>query len=177
MTRLIWFLLTLTLVTTGCAGREPTTIPSPSPSPLDSPLSPPSSAFSPLSTPTSVPAPETIPSPQAGLGTVTGKLVGPQIGQTQESTGPVLLYLAPLIYSTDGTSTMATLNKNSAPMILPDETGRFVFPDVEPGEYALAYSTVTSEFLIKAPASDEDLVITVAADQVVDVGELFVGTP
>jgi hypothetical protein len=62
-------------------------------------------------------------------------------------------------------------------MILPDETGRFVFPDVEPGEYALAYSTVTSEFLIKAPASDEDLVITVAADQVVDVGELFVGTP
>lgn len=175
MTRLIWFLLALTLVTTGCAGREPTT--NPSPSPLDSPLSPPSRAVSPLATPTSASAPETIPSPQAGLGAVTGKLVGPQIGQTLESTGPVLLYLTPLLYSTDGTSTMAKLNKNSAPMTLPDETGRFVFPDVEPGEYALAYSAVTSEFLLKSPASDEDLVITVAADQIVDVGELYVETP
>ena len=175
MTRLIWFLLALTLVTTGCASREPTA--SPSPSPLDSPLSPPSRAVSPLATPTSVPAPETIPSPQAGLGAVTGRLVGPQTGQTVESTGPVLLYLTPLLYSTDGTSTMAKLDKNSAPMSLPDETGRFVFPDVEPGEYALAFSTVTSEFLLRAPASDEDLVITVAADQVVDVGELYVEAP
>jgi len=164
MTRLIWFLLALTLLTTGCASREPTA--SPSPSPLDSPLSSPSRAVSPLATPTSVPAPETIPSPQAGLGAVTGRLVG-----------PLLLYLTPLLYSTDGTSTMAKLDKNSAPMSLPDETGRFVFPDVEPGEYALAYSTVTSEFLLRAPASDEDLVITVAADQVVDVGELHVEAP
>jgi hypothetical protein len=73
MTRLIWFLLALTLVITGCASREPTA--SPSPSPLDSPLSPPSRAVSPLATPTSVPPPETIPSPQAGLGAVTGRLV------------------------------------------------------------------------------------------------------
>jgi hypothetical protein len=86
------------------------------------------------------------------------------------------LYLAPLIYSTNGTAAMARLNKESDPMATTDEAGRFVFLNVEPKTYALVYSSGASEFLLKDPDSNKDLLITVVADQIINVGEVYIET-
>ena len=175
--RVICSLLILMLAITGCAGEEPTPTPNPPLTPLDSPLTQPAVMDSPISTPAVVDVPIPIPSPQAGMGTVTGNLTTAQEGAISESTFPVLLYLASLIYSDDGESSMAKLDKESAPMTVPDEAGHFVFLDVEPGTYALIYSTVTSEVPLKAPGSGEDLTITVIADQTIDLGGLTIEMP
>jgi hypothetical protein len=88
-----------------------------------------------------------------------------------------ILYLARLLYSNDGEAAMARLDKTTAPRAMSDQAGRFVFPNVEPDTYALIYSAVTSEFVLKDPDSNEDLLITVTADQIIDLGQIYVELP
>jgi len=88
-----------------------------------------------------------------------------------------VLFLAPLIYSADGTSSIAALDKGSAPMSVTDEMGRFVMSNVEVREYALIYSSGTTEFPLKDPNSSEDLVIVVVADRITDLGEIYIDMP
>jgi hypothetical protein len=88
-----------------------------------------------------------------------------------------LLFLAPLIYSTDGNYSMAGLDKKGDPMSITDETGHFVFPNVEAKEYVLVYSSGTTEFPLKAPDSNEDLLVKVVADDIIDLSEIYIEIP
>lgn len=170
MSRVFWFVLILALAVSGCKASD--SGPSPLESPFESPLPNPTVVDSPS------PMPATpIPPPQAGLGTVTGTLVQVEEGLPSGRMSGALLFLAPLIYSADGKYSVANLNKGSDPVAMTDEAGCFVFPNVEPKTYALVYSTMTSEFLLKDPDSNEDLLITVVADQITDLGEIYVEIP
>jgi hypothetical protein len=106
-----------------------------------------------------------------------GTLVGIQTGLPSSPVANALLYLAPLIYSADGESAMARLDKGNDPASVTDDEGRFAFANVEPGTYAVVYSVVTSEFLIQDPDSGEDLLISVIADQLTDLGKVYVEAP
>lgn len=169
MSRVLWFVLILVLAVAGCKASEL------GPSPLESPLL--AAADSPLPTPVAVETATPIPTPRDGLATVTGTLVQTQGGLPSGPMANALLFLAPLIYSTDGTSTMARLNKGTDPSAVTDATGRFTFLNVEPNTYALVYSSGTLEFLLKDPDSNEDLLITVVAGQMTDLGEVYIETP
>jgi len=170
MSRTFLLALILTLVVAGCG--SPNSATPTFESPFQSPLPKPTTVSSP--TPVLV---TPISAPDVGLGTVTGVLVETEEGQPSDPKGSALLFLAPLIYSTDGAYEMANLNKGRDPASVTDEAGRFVFPNVEPKTYALVYSVVTHEFLLKAPGSDEDLLIDVVADQITDLGTVYVEAP
>ena len=53
----------------------------------------------------------------------------------------------------------------------------FVFSDIESDTYALVYSSVTTEFLVRDPNSDEDLLLTVEAGHILDLGQLVIELP
>lgn len=175
MSRVFWFaltlILTLILTVTGCKATKPDS------TPFESPLLQSTVTDSPLLKPTMVDTATPVPQPPANLGTVTGALVRAQVGLPSTPMAGVSLYLSPLIYSDDGTATMARHNKELDSKAIPDETGRFVFPDIAPNTYALVYSSVTSEFLLKNSKSEEDLLITVVAGQIIGLGEIYVETP
>lgn|GEM_PF-7025894 len=175
MSRRFWFVMVLMLVIAGC--KSPRSGTSPFKSPLESALPTPVADDSLSSAPTTVSTATPIPLPQAGLGTVTGTLVQRQAGMSPQPMASALLFLAPLIYSTDGAYSMAGLDKKSDPTSITDEAGHFVFPNVEAKEYILVYSSGTIEFPLKAPDSNEDLLITVVADEIMDLGEIYIEIP
>jgi len=168
MSRTVRLILILTLALAACkAGRSDLTS-------LESPLSRPIAFDSPLPNLTVVDAATPVSQPPADLGLVMGTLK-PVRGELRSvPLSGVSLYLAPLIHSTDGQSAMAKHNAKYDPKAAIDEAGRFVFPNVEPDVYALVYSSVISEFLVKEPGSNKDLLITVEAGQIADLGEIRV---
>lgn len=72
---------------------------------------------------------------------------------------------------------MARLNKRTDPVFMTDEAGRFVFSDVEVKEYALIYSSGASEFSLKDPSTNEELIINAVSDQIIDLGEVYIELP
>jgi len=175
MSRRFWFVIVLMLVIAGC--KSPRSDTSPFKSPFESVLPTPAADDSLSSVPATVSTATPVPPPQAGLGTVTGTLVQRQAGMSPKPMASALLFLAPLIYSTDGNYSMAGLDKKGDPMSITDETGHFVFPNVEAKEYVLVYSSGTTEFPLKAPDSNEDLLVKVVADDIIDLSEIYIEIP
>lgn len=161
-------LVVILLVVPGC-----TTPSSDSPS-LESPLPTQTAGDSPLPTSLAARSATQIPQPQVGFCTVTGTLIKTQNGSASGPMANALLFLAPIIYSNDGTFSMARLNKRTDPVFMTDEAGRFVFSDVEVKEYALIYSSGTAEVSLKDPNMNEELVINAIPGQIIDLGEVYI---
>lgn len=170
MLRAFLIIIVVILVVPGCICIPP----SPgSPSP-ESPLSNKTAGDSPLPTPLAARSDTPIPQPQVGFCTVTGTLVKTRNGSVSGPITNTLLFLAPIMYSDDGTFSMARLNKRTDPVFMTDEAGRFVFSDVEVKEYALIYSSGASEFSLKDPSTNEELIINAVSDQIIDLGEVYI---
>lgn len=139
---LIVFLL---VVMISCAGQ-----PAPSPTPLAG---------------VSTPIPTSLPS----SGTVTGFLFddverGPLVGY--------VLYLAKLLEPMGEQLSVAALDTQADPRAITDSAGQFTFTNVAPATYALALLTPTGAVLILDPVTKKEIVFSVAAGDVVNLGEI-----
>lgn len=138
--------------------------------PLNSPLN------SPLTSPLAMPSAIEIET-SATTGAVSGQI----IAQTTEGDYiPVAGYtmgLATLVPRSDGDGDMAAAyDPSSSPTTKTNESGQFVFNDMEPGRYGLILDAVVNQALLSYPdGADEgrgSLLIEVEADQHLDLGVL-----
>jgi len=108
------------------------------------------------------------PTPSPGMGLVKGRLV---VGDPTALIG-VSLFLGDII-SIDNGGHIAFLNRKNAPIGRIDATtGRFIFIDVPPGEYALIISDVDYGSRVYLNSSGDIQVIKVVPDGIVNLGDI-----
>ncbi|MGQ9786884.1 MAG: hypothetical protein ACUVSJ_10535 [Anaerolineae bacterium] len=112
---------------------------------------------------------EPVPSPPPDKGVVTGVLI--LAGNPSRPMQGSILYLSDIIRLSDGRPAMSSFDKRNAPVTQTNAMGQFIFKDVPPGEYTLIFDLVVHSFVLSAP-SGGDLIIKVAAGEVIDLGEL-----
>jgi hypothetical protein len=115
-----------------------------------------------------VPTEIVVPTASAGLGIVTG------IMRTPDANGePYLatLYLASTVQASDPNyPPLIAFSEADDPKAVQDASGRFLFIDVEPGEYALLIWTPVGNTVIEDPETEQYFVFTVEAGKVLDLG-------
>lgn len=126
---------------------------------------------SPLNSPVATEIPIPRPTQDATLGQVKGKLMVKSGAEAQPLPGRIL-YLAELTKDASGAETAAGLDRVASPRTFTDVDGTFTFYNVPPGRYALIYDLVRNAYMLGDPNRDEDLIITVPAGGVADVGTL-----
>jgi hypothetical protein len=110
-----------------------------------------------------------VPQPAQGAGVVTGKLVN----DGEVYLAPILI-LGGLVYASDPQyPPLVEYSVETSPKAIQDQTGKFVFQDVPPGEYAMVIWTPEAQTLV-TDSSGEYVAVTVEADKVTDLGELLV---
>jgi hypothetical protein len=110
-----------------------------------------------------------MPTPSDEQAVITGVLL-----QGTSELKPVvnaILYLADIINSSDGIKAAASFDRQSSPNTQTDKNGRFVFTEVEPGEYALVLDRIYNSFLLQDPDGG-DFLFTAEAGEVLDLGDL-----
>jgi hypothetical protein len=111
-----------------------------------------------------------IPTPSDNKGVITGVLL--EGTEEFEPASNAVLYLADIVASTDGRKAAASFDRATSPNTQTDAHGRFVFSDVEPGEYALVLDRIYNSFLLHDPDGEGDLLFTAEAGETVDLGRL-----
>jgi hypothetical protein len=160
----------LAFLSVGCGNAAGNATPTKSDTDLfSSPIATPANTT--FSSPASVPeiefVPTPLPTPGEGRGSVMGRLIDRETGET--ITG-LAVYLA------DMGPTMIMIQQYSSPHVIPDVEGYFALLDVEPKEYAIVLWTPHSSNV----ASDPDgspYTVEVEAGKVTDVGDLRVVRP
>ncbi len=186
--KIAWILL-IAILAAGCGGEaaqtlEPTDAPAPSaepvdayPYPMDQPTvpvgisaypGPEGTAAETSQLPTMVPVLD-VPSPASGLGVVTGfLLVGGEGGQPYFGNAVYLGHaLAP---SDPAFPPMISLSETEDPLAVMDQTGRFLFVDVEPGTYGLMLWSPVGSAPMQDPVTGTYMLIEVKAGETVDLG-------
>jgi hypothetical protein len=84
------------------------------------------------------------------------------------------VYLGTILKDTSGQQeVVARVNRPTAPQGSTDATGRFQIYNIPPGRYVLAVLIPPQEVVgLRNPETGEDLIIELAADQALDLGEL-----
>jgi hypothetical protein len=167
--RVVIIVVLLAFLGVGCsntAGDTPTTGPDTdfSASPLATPAN--TTIDSPVSTPEPTFIPTPLPAPGDGLGSVTGRLLDRETGDT--ITG-VAVYLGDI-------GDVIMIQQNSSPHVISDAEGYFALLDVEPKEYAIVLWTPHSSSVPSAP-DGSPYSVKVEAGEVTDMGELRVVRP
>ena len=120
-------------------------------------------------------APLAIPTPAAGRAVVHGIFLR-EVQETPISEAN--LYLAEIIPSDNADLKVAGLDTTTAPHAITNANGEFIFTDVEPGEYALAFVTPIGSALVPDPNNPgKDVRLKLEAEQVVDLGTLYMMVP
>jgi hypothetical protein len=115
-------------------------------------------------------ATQVIPTPSGDKAVITGVLL--EGTEELEPASNAILYLADIVSSTDGRKAAASFDRASSPNTQADAYGRFVFSDVEPGEYALVLDRVYNSFLLHDPDGAGDLLFSAEAGEILDLGSL-----
>lgn len=186
--KIAWILL-IAILAAGCGGEaaqtlEPTDAPAPSaepvdayPYPMDQPTvpvgisaypGPEGTAAETSQLPTMVPVLD-VPSPASGLGVVTGfLLVGGEGGQPYFGNAVYLGHALPP--SDPAFPPMISLSETEDPLAVMDQTGRFLFVDVEPGIYGLMLWSPVGSAPMQDPVTGTYMLIEVKAGETVDLG-------
>lgn len=175
------FLILLGLLLLGC---QPTptavaipTIPSTSGgnvTPLNSPLLFPTAILAATaSAPDRVAQPTiTIPVPSSGKAVVAGRV---SQSRTGEAIALTKVFLARIYYSADGSNAVYGLDVRTAPRALTTTDGRFVFVDVEPGEYLVMVGDPTFSGSVKySDSAGKDVVLKLVPGQTINLGDISV---
>jgi hypothetical protein len=85
----------------------------------------------------------------------------------------VTLYLAETIKDNTGREVVAAMDRVRSPRTVTDDQGRFVFPNISPGNYGLVLDYVFESYLLLKPDSQEALLIEVSAEKQIDLGTLL----
>lgn len=118
------------------------------------------------------PEPET---PAEGMGVITGTMMRQVQGLPPSALADTTLFLAALLTDESGqASGLARLDEDAAPWVRTDEDGQFVFGDVAPGRYALIIKTPLTLQPVKDANTSRDIVVDVAAGEVVELGVIAV---
>jgi len=121
-----------------------------------------------------------VPTPSSDeVGNVTGTLLRVTEEGDAEPVREALLYLGPLVTTTEGVEGLARLDITADPQATLGPQGGFAFTDVEPGRYILWYvAPAGSPLQLRQPDTGEDLVIDLDSGEIVDLGELrYEGLP
>jgi hypothetical protein len=156
--------MVLMIVLTGCLGQA------------NLPLS----AVTPTAAPTatvmsSAPAtiavtPAVIPTPKPGTGTVIGQLAAAAPGQSMAGQ---VVYLGSLLPLEPGPGYLINVSPGQSPVAQVDPESRFLFSGVPPARYAIVLWAPHSSQMVPDPAKPgQELLITVVADQILDLGTL-----
>lgn len=113
---------------------------------------------------------KTIPTPSTNKAVITGVLL--EGTEELEPASSAILYLADIVNSTDGRKAAASFDRASSPNTQTDAHGRFVFSEVDPGEYSLVLDRVYNSFLLHDPDGEGDLLFTAEAGEILDLGKL-----
>ncbi len=111
-----------------------------------------------------------IPTPQAGKVTITGVLYSGFIEPVPAER--VLLALATIVETSDGTPQLAGYDRVIAPKALTDSAGRFVFQDVDPVRYALVIDRINESFLLNHPETGGDFLFQGEPGEILDLGNV-----
>lgn len=72
---------------------------------------------------------------------------------------------------------LVSMNPDTSPSTATSEEGRFVFQDVEPGTYAMVMWTPGNSWVVSDPETNKDILVTVEAGQITDLGEIKTDLP
>jgi hypothetical protein len=114
-------------------------------------------------------------SPTATVIPGTGQVMGILQLMSNGNPHPVknsLLYLAETIKDSSGNNSFAAMDRIHSPRTESDDNGRFTFVNIPPGNYGLILDQVSSSYLLLKPGSQEVMIISVSADERVDLGTL-----
>lgn len=148
----------------------------------EAPISPVEVPDSPIPTPTpevslGTPPPLAVPTPSAGLGVVSGRIVnadGSPLGDAPIRLGTIVWF-----DGKEGDEGIVVADRRKAPQTVSDSWGRFVIVDVEPDTYGFGVHELNSDamFFVPGDTGDKILQVEVKADSTVDLGEIEVIFP
>lgn len=116
----------------------------------------------------------TIPAPGEDTGIVTGVVFSTNVNAPLSSVG---VYLGEYMYMTPGPDYMVTMREQGSPHTLADSNGRFVIDNVPPGKYPLLLWTPFNSKVVPDEKHEKELVVTVEAGKVTDLGEIRIEFP
>lgn len=120
------------------------------------------------SLPNATPTPTWVP----GMGRVSGVLQV-RSGENAQPVKGALLYLGETVKDSTGEESLVAFDRASSPRTTTDDQGRFVFPNIKPGNYGLFLDTVVRAYLLQNPDSGDGLLFEVSAGKEVDAGTLL----
>jgi hypothetical protein len=114
----------------------------------------------------------TLPVPVPGQAAVEGQI---RDSRTQQAPLEGVVYLGQVL-SLDNGKPVVRLDREVDPFAVPDSSGRFVFPEVEPGEYGLILYTPEATFLVDRE-DGSSMLFVVEPGKVLDIGIIEVPMP
>jgi hypothetical protein len=122
-------------------------------------------------TPTLVPTPLTLRPPASGKANIRGILTS---GADKQPDVTYLLLAKAVAADKPGFAPMLSYSEDNSPRAVQDQTGLFVFFDVDPGQYGLVISSALGGTVITDPSLNppQAMIITVAAGDDKDLGTL-----
>lgn len=117
--------------------------------------------------------PSVIPTPLANTGTIVGRIVS-----DSGSPAGLTLCLATLLPLTPGPSYLITMDLQHSPKTSVLADGEFIITNTTPGKYVLVLWTPHDSRFIPDPHNPEkELIVTIVAGQIVDIGEVKASLP
>lgn len=104
-------------------------------------------------------------------GTVKGALFVVS-GRGSKPVPGAIIYLARLLTDSTGNESMAAMDRITSPKATTDESGAFLFEDVEPGRYGLVLDTILATYLLNHPRGG-DLILEVSPGGTTNTGNLL----
>lgn len=115
-----------------------------------------------------------IPTPLPQTGAVTGQLLTPnEQGRPYIS----ILYLGNVIRPINDSSAMPLISfseESSIRGVQDQETGRFYFLNVPPGEYAIIIWTPVMSMPLRDPVTKQEIIFRVEPDKITDLGTIII---
>jgi hypothetical protein len=141
---------------------------------IESPM--PTPAFiSPLPSPTAIYASPTIVlTPNLTQGTITGRLINSVSGAPIDNQ---IIYLGDLLPMEPGPAYLIIMKQRESPNTVTDKEGWFIFPNLAPGTYALILWTPGISKVIIDAETNKELLATVEAGKITNLGEIRVEWP
>lgn len=164
MVRKLVLIILVALALAGCGEPVAPDGGAATPESLQSPLSPPAET-SPLATPVAVAsAPETV---APGMAAIGGRIDLPPSWRQQE----IQIYAAPFVPTENDSTGFFVLEPSIHPHTLVSGDGGFWFVDIEPGRYVLIAGPNPDEG-VAIQEDGQPRIVTVAADEILDIGEV-----
>ena len=170
---LICLVLTLPVVNlVSCRKPPPGTLPSP----ITTPSVELGSAVSPLVVPTEAPADKSPDvsrqvTPMPSMAAMTGQIISTSTSQPMAST---VVRLARVFWNEQHTDGAFVLEGARSPATVADDSGFFVFENLNPADYVLVVGEVLGDHVIVSEPDGSARIFTAEEDKVTDVGQIFV---